>query len=59
MVANFLDRNNRGPANMAEKNEKIDMTCMTHTQEQKDSPYNCSIVPQCNKPSLSRKIVKI
>ena len=35
------------------------MTCMTYTQEQKGSPYNSSIIPQCNKPSLSRKIVDI
>ena len=61
MVATFLDlnKNRPGPANIAEKNEKIDMydfPVSDCTQEQNGS---FSIVRQCKWPSMSRAIVEI
>ena len=64
MVATFLDlnKNRPGPANIAEKKEKIDMydfpvpDCI---EEQNGNPQFSSIDRQCKWPSLSRTIVEI
>ena len=64
MVATFLDlnKNRPGPANIAEKNEKIDMydfPVPDRTQEQNGSPQFSSIVRQWKWASMSRTIVEI
>ena len=52
----------RGPANMAEKTEKVDMHYFPvhdYTHEQNGSPYLSSIIAQCKWFYLSRKVAKI